>query len=139
VSPELENKLIDKYPEIFTRKNESGEREVVSYGLSVGDGWYDIIDCLCSSVQNHLNHHRSRGHLTPAEFEEQVQTKAAQVKEKFGGLRFYVDNADDYVKGVIQMAEAMSVRTCEKCGNSGEPVKGGWVRTLCKNCDRNRK
>ena len=139
MSPELENKLIEKYPEIFTRTNAHGEHEVVSYGVSVGDGWYNIIDCLCSSVQNHLSHHRAKRHLTPTEFEEQFQTKAAQVKEKFGGLRFYVDNSDDYVKGIIQMAEAMSVRTCEECGSPGKPIRGGWMKTLCQPCEGKRK
>lgn len=32
-------------------------------------------------------------------------TKIAQVKTKFGGLRFYVDNADEHVYGMIQFAE----------------------------------
>lgn len=139
MSPELENKLIEKYPEIFTRRSEGGEREVVSYGIDVGDGWHNIIDCLCSTIQSHLNHHRAKGHLTPTEFEEQFQTKAAQVKEKFGGLRFYVDNSDDYVKGAIQVAELMSVRTCEQCGSPGKPIRGGWVKTLCSPCEEKRK
>ena len=134
MNPELENRLIEKYPGIFTRTNEYGERVVVGYGIEVGDGWYNIIDCLCASIQNHITHHRSKKHLTPTEFEEQVQTKAAQVKEKFGGLRFYVDNSDEYVMGAIQMAEAMSVRTCEKCGSPGKPIQGGWMKTLCTPC-----
>ena len=139
MSPELENKLIEKYPEIFTRRNEGGEREVVSYGIDVCDGWYNIIDCLCSTIQSHLNHHKAKRHLTSTEFEEQLQTKAAQVKEKFGGLRFYVDNSDDYVKGAIQTAELMSVRTCEQCGSPGKPIRGGWVKTLCSPCEEKRK
>lgn len=32
-------------------------------------------------------------------------TKIAQVKTKFGGLQFYVDNADEHVYGMIQFAE----------------------------------
>lgn len=36
---------------------------------------------------------------------ELPETKIAQVKTKFGGLRFYVDNADEYVYGMIQFAE----------------------------------
>jgi len=134
VTPELENRLIEKYPEIFTQINERGEKTVIGYGIAVDDGWYNIIDCLCTTIQSHLNHHRAKGHLTPAEFEEQVQTKAAQVKEKFGGLRFYADNSDDYTSGAIQMAEMMSVRTCERCGSPGKPNHGRWMRTLCTPC-----
>ena len=65
-------------------------------------------------------------------FDEIHQVRVAQVKEKFGGLRFYVDNADDYVRGAIEMAEMMSLRTCEVCGNRGRKHTGGWIRTLCE-------
>jgi hypothetical protein len=135
MSPELENKLIEKYPEIFTRTNEYGEHEVVSYGIGVGDGWYNIIDSACINIQSHMEHHRAKKHLTPKEFEESIQTKAAQVKEKFGGLRFYVDNSDEYVRGILAMAESMSTRVCENCGNPGKQRKGGWIKTLCDSCE----
>jgi hypothetical protein len=54
-----------------------------------------------------------------------------QVKEKFGGLRFYYAGGDDYVYGVVNMAECQSVVTCEVCGNHGKRRSGGWVKTLC--------
>ena len=56
---------------------------------------------------------------------------ATQVKEKYGTLRFYVYGADEYVHGLIQMAEAMSMITCETCGAPGKERGGGWIRTLC--------
>ena len=56
---------------------------------------------------------------------------AAQVKEKFGGLRFYVDGGDDWVYGAISMAESMSYRTCEVCGAPGVTRGEGWIRTTC--------
>jgi len=31
--------------------------------------------------------------------------KIVQVKSKFGGLRFYIDGGDDYVRGMIRLAE----------------------------------
>lgn len=59
------------------------------------------------------------------------QVTVDQVKEKFGTLRFYYTGGDDYVDGVVRMAEAMTAFTCEQCGNAGETRHGGWVRTLC--------
>ena len=56
---------------------------------------------------------------------------ATDVKEKYGALRFYVYGADEYVHGLIQMAEAMSMITCETCGSPGKERGGGWTRTLC--------
>lgn len=54
-----------------------------------------------------------------------------QIKEKFGGLRFYYDGGDDQISGMVRMAEVWADSTCEKCGNKGTRRQGGWVRTLC--------
>jgi hypothetical protein len=54
-----------------------------------------------------------------------------QIKEKFGGLRFYYDGGDDEISGMVRMAEAWADHTCEECGNKGERRSGGWIRTLC--------
>lgn len=57
--------------------------------------------------------------------------QAVQVKEKFGTLRFYTDISDEYIDGVIQMAEYMSAVTCETCGNLGKLRGVGWLYTAC--------
>ena len=54
-----------------------------------------------------------------------------QIKEKFGGLRFYYSGGDEQIHGMVRMAELWAGRVCEKCGNKGERRHGGWVRTLC--------
>ena len=65
-------------------------------------------------------------------FEPMEQLEAVQVKEKFGGLRFYTERVpDDYIRGLISMAEAMADVTCEECGAPGKKVNGGWIVTLC--------
>ena len=57
--------------------------------------------------------------------------RIGQIKEKFGGLRFYYDGGDDQICGMVDMAETWAGYTCEKCGNKGQRRDGGWVRTLC--------
>lgn len=59
------------------------------------------------------------------------KVKVAQVKEKFGSLRFYINGADDTIFGMISLAETMSTRTCEVCGDKGKIKAGGWIKTLC--------
>ena len=54
-----------------------------------------------------------------------------QVKEKFGGLRFYYHGGDEQIHGMVRMAELWAGQTCENCGNKGQRRQGGWVRTLC--------
>lgn len=54
-----------------------------------------------------------------------------QVKEKFGGLRFYTNETSDDMWNRIRLAEDASYITCEKCGELGELRGGGWMATLC--------
>lgn len=59
-----------------------------------------------------------------------------QIKEKFGGLRFYVGPASSEVHDRISQAEAEADRTCENCGQPGEARGGGWIKTLCDDCNK---
>jgi hypothetical protein len=54
-----------------------------------------------------------------------------QIKEKFGGLRFYYHGGDSQIHGMVRMAELWAGHSCEKCGNKGTRRQGGWIRTLC--------
>ena len=61
-----------------------------------------------------------------------TQVTLDQVKEKFGTLRFYYSGGDDYIRGLVSMAESMSGVTCETCGKPGTSTGGGWIKTACK-------
>jgi hypothetical protein len=67
------------------------------------------------------------------------QLEFTQIKEKFGSLRVYATGGDEYCHGIIAMATSMSYITCEECGNPGRSREGGWIRTLCDNCEEARK
>jgi len=60
-----------------------------------------------------------------------TQVTLDQVKEKFGTLRFYYSGGDDYIRGMVTMAESMSGVTCEECGKPGTSTSGGWIKTAC--------
>lgn len=60
-----------------------------------------------------------------------------QVKEKFGGLRFYVGSTNKDFDAAIDAAEAQSLKTCEFCGQPGTTktrAGRGWIKTLCEPC-----
>lgn len=57
-----------------------------------------------------------------------------QIKEKFGGLRFYVTCTTEEQARIILAAERESQVTCENCGKPGLVRTGGWMKTLCENC-----
>lgn len=138
---ELDEALCKKYPKIFKMRNGSIQETCMSWGFEHGDGWYNLLDTACSNIQHHIDWKRKAepfAGMSDAEFDEIHQPVAAQVKEKFGGLRFYVDNCDDYVQGVVAMAESMSYRICEVCGNVGTRRGGGWIKTLCDPCNNTK-
>jgi hypothetical protein len=122
MTPELEAELLRKYPKIFSR---------LTY-IECGDGWYDLIDRLCSAIQMHVDSKRHmHSSLTDEQFDEEMGVTADQVKEKWGGLRFYASGADEWIDGAVSMAEKVSFCTCEVCGGKGRRSGGAWVRTLC--------
>ena len=59
--------------------------------------------------------------------------RICQVKEKFGGLEFYVDIVPEGVLDRIDEAGKQSHITCEICGESGKlRTNRNWFRTLCR-------
>lgn len=60
--------------------------------------------------------------------------KINQIKEKFGGLRFYYSGGDSQVAGMVFFAEYLCSKTCEVSGESGELcTRGAWYKTLSPN------
>jgi hypothetical protein len=90
-------------------------------GIAIGTGWFNLLNNACRLMQSHLD-------WKP----DVPQVTVDQVKEKFGGLRFYYSGGDDYCAGVAAMAEQMSGLTCEQCGAPGEQGGRGWISTLCE-------
>ena len=121
---ELDEALCAKYPDIFCDRNGDLRTTAMCWGFECGDGWYNIIDAICAMIQNREYNNRRNGVKMPP-------VVATQVKEKYGTLRFYYDGGDDYIDGVVAMAEYMSEVTCETCGAPGKLRDGGWMRTLC--------
>ncbi|MFC4469329.1 hypothetical protein ACFPH6_33260 [Streptomyces xiangluensis] len=71
--------------------------------------------------------------------------RLADVKEKLGGLRVYVDalgsGERDAVRSLIKAAEAEAAVTCEFCGAPGRTRRRGdaphgWLKTVCDSCHR---
>lgn len=120
---ELQDKIFDKYPKIFRQKDLPMTQTAMCWGLDCGDGWYKIIDRLCDTIQSYIDNNGK------------PQVEATQVKEKFGTLSFYVENTNEFIYGMIALAENMSRYTCEECGDKGELYeKNHWWRVRCEVC-----
>lgn len=159
---DLDEKLCNDYPEIFKERKGNPRETAMCWGFECGDGWYPLLDFLCSSIMNSV---RSAQHkvdfykktltedqsqwndwqkesYTPEKLLEAEKAleeakanipAAIQVKEKFGGLRFYVTGGTDKHYEMISMVEAMSYRVCEECGSMMDTTTYtmNWHSTLC--------
>ena len=84
-------------------------------GAAIGPGWNDIV----------LDLHNKLVKENPDYF-------IAQVKEKFGTLRFYTGPMTDKGWGYVTEAEELSAKTCEECGRPGWlRTDRNWIQTLC--------
>jgi hypothetical protein len=111
-------RMEEKYPKMFAGKYG---------GFAIGEGWWPIIESLCANIQSHTDWWNKNRETRPVV--EQVVVE--QIKEKFGGLRFYYQGGDDTIQGMVRMAEAWADRSCEECGAPGTAGGKGWIRTLC--------
>ena len=133
--------LYYKYPNLFENRLKSPRESPMGFGIECNLGWYEIISTVCWMINQHEeNKEWNRKYLEKNDPErlktlpEYFPVKFDQVKEKYGGLRLYFSGGDEYVEGLVSMAEAMSYKICEVCGNKGEPNKSGWISTLCESC-----
>lgn len=96
-----------------------------AWGIECSDGWNDLLDQLCEKIEIELDN-------AP---ELKKYFKVNQVKEKFGGLRFYVSGANEKILSTIDLFEELSYNICERCGNEAKCRKiDGWIYTLCDSC-----
>jgi hypothetical protein len=121
--------LIVKYPKIF-QDYEGNPGRVNWYG--VPDGWLPVIDKLCGSIQSYID---NVSRYIDGKRVKPKQVTCTQMKEKFGGLRFYADNTDEIVEGMISMAEYICDNKCQDCGSEEDlGLTSGWISVLCRNC-----
>lgn len=93
-----------------------GENNVSMGHIECGEGWYPII----------IECHERLLEIAP-------DYKILQIKEKFGGLRYYTDVRSDEMAQIIREAEEKCWKTCEQCGEPGKAWdEGGWWATLCE-------
>lgn len=133
--------LYEKYPDLFINKDKTPMQSCMSFGIECNIGWYDIISSVCYQITQREKNIKSnleyceKNNINPPALEAcYMPVTFDQVKEKWGSIRIYYSGGDDYVDGLIRMAEEMSYKICERCGCPGSPNKQGWVMTLCDDC-----
>ena len=120
MSPEKTEILFRNFSDLYAGRHDSLMVNLMSFGFECSNGWFDILYRLSKDLS-----------------EIQPDCRAFQVKEKFGGLRFYTGpmthEADERIREACREAQ----RTCEICGKEGEmQYRGTWMRTLCLPCGK---
>lgn len=123
MSPDLDAKLCADFPLLYCVRHEETRCSLSHFGFETEDGWFQIIHGLSARLEGIIKR-------LPAG--ERDDYYAVQVKEKFGGLRFYMNMETEEMSRVIQEAEVQSAVTCEVCGRPGRLRGRGWVKTLCE-------
>ncbi len=123
---EFAKRMEEKYPLMYGGKYG---------GFGVNPGWWPIIESLSANIQSHIDWWNKNREARPVVEQVVVQ----QIKEKFGGLRFYYQGGDDTIRGMVRMAESWAARTCEECGKPGQSRSGGWIKTLCDEHEAERQ
>lgn len=82
MSPDKEKTLIELYPKLYRQSELEMTESCMYWGFECPDEWYYIISELSQRI-------------TVYSEEQGITIEASQVKEKFGGLRFYIDFVGD--------------------------------------------
>jgi len=156
MNEENTEKLFNDFPEFFDRRKEGMMVSLMCFGFECADGWHNLIYNLCSDIKewflnNESNHIMGEdcdgGYIFEKRKGIPPQFQVHQVKEKFGGLRFYIGGAPKAIYDMIHKAEHDSFFICEHCGNDVREQKYddkeyhsyyrddlGWILTLCDEC-----
>lgn len=118
---QLTNYLRETYPDVLG-----------DVYFECGDGWFLILDVLCSQLRDLSE--------TAVYGKDNKIPEVVQIKEKFGTLRFYIGQTvgpKEYYEAIyfaIRMAEKLSARTCESCGRPSYPSGDYRIKNYCPWC-----
>lgn len=157
---ELQEKLFKQYPGLFIQKDWTPQQTCMCWGITCGDGWYNIINNLCHLISLEINGpvqtiEKYEKHIvdelcTPgitidnqkiSVYKNIIKNESkklkppiqfTQIKEKYGSLRVYTNYHDETIESYIDFAELMSSTTCEICGAPGTINNKGWLKTRCE-------
>jgi hypothetical protein len=126
----FEEMLVATYPSLFP-KDVEGHPIDPCCGIECSTGWENLVLNLCGAIVSYQKSCRYVKTHPPT-------VCINQIKEKFGSLRFYISGGDRHIRGMIDFAEFLSLRTCQITGKSGVLCrKGSWYQTLSldKQCE----
>lgn len=134
---EFDRHMCEKYPIMFRERNLPMNQTCMCWGFNIGKGWYSVLDELCEKLEFIYK-------------QSNIRVIFQQVKEKYGGARFYFgtekekgkENNDDdkqwidIISNEVSRAEQICDYVCAECGcHKNDTITiGGWVYDCCEKC-----
>jgi hypothetical protein len=109
---------MDKFTQYFIDKYSKN----IPYGFYIecGEGWKELLEKAFEIIKD-------------------KDIQVAQIKEKFGTLRFYTEPHNYDIQTEIYKIEDESASVCESCGSRENVTReGSWIKTFCKSCREKR-
>lgn len=120
MNSKLDKKLCISFPMLYNNQNIDNKN--LYFDFECNNGWYKLIHQLSSNIENILK-------------KDDLPFYAVQVKQKFGALRFYMNQTNDKINKLICDAETQSNKICEECGDIGKITnRNSYFYCLCQNC-----
>lgn len=120
--------LVHEFPNLYWHHPALSRRDIITV-FQINDGWYELIYDLSKKLEEII-------------VEQNLSVYPFQIKEKFGGFRFYLDGqVTKEMNELIREAEKDSFSICEDCGRPGfrVAVNDSWLMTLCPYCRANHE
>jgi len=127
----------DAYASLVERVPENRRDKIFIFALGCGSGWKEIVFKLIEDLDRIWTGYQQKN--------GRDCWKLLQVKEKFGGLRFYPEFPEDEGADAksrreqsyasIDFAETQAWKTCERCGKPGQVASVHFrMATACDAC-----
>jgi len=132
---EFNKNLIDRYPWLKPYNRWTGETaDTYDYSYTeldeMPEGWRLAFgDQMVEEIDNELK-----------KFDFNECYKIVQIKEKWGGLRWYDGGCPrgSNIDEIIHKYEELSFKTCIDCGKPAEWISKGWISPYCTDCANKR-
>ncbi len=128
----FEKALQEEFPNLYKDLYGPMNETPMHWGITCGDGWFVLIWKLSEKLEPMIVKWIEEHPDDPS------TPRAAQIKEKFGLLRYYMDDGTDEMYNIIHEYENASGEVCEDCGMPGKLIKNYWWRTICVRCEGKR-
>ena len=112
----LSDRLIAAFPHLYRSWQDRDMRQVwrTRQDFECGDGWFEVLWQLSAHLDTLI---------AKLPVSDQDAYAPTNIKEKFGGLRFYMTKRTPEMDHAIRRTEGQSIRTCEQCGKPGMQLK----------------